>query len=189
MSHMSICWDFQYSFECVAPLSLPAFVELQRVVAHVKKIVRIQTMTKPIMDLISHLHLSWKRRITRDLAPYGVNPKQIFLLRRLDESEGIAPSEIAELLYADRPSITSMLGTMERMGWIERAKDARDGRRLLVRITAQGRATLASVPKPLWRSGKTAFDPTASLTPEERSELTRLLGKLAQAFEQDNDNE
>lgn len=136
------------------------------------------------MELVSRAHLGWKRRVARGLAPHGIAPKQVFLLRKLAEAGSLAPSELAELVYADRPSATSMLGTMERAGWVSRRRDPGNGRRVIVEITARGRAKLASVPLRLWRSGKTAFDPEAALTPAERAEAIRLLEKLNAALDE-----
>lgn len=130
------------------------------------------------MELISRAHLAWKRRVAKDLAPYGLNPKQIFVLRKLQETGGLAPSEIAELTFADRPTATSMIGTLERAGLVKRRRDPENGRRVIVELSSPGRAKLESVPQSLWRSGRTSFDPEACLSREERQELTRLLEKL-----------
>lgn len=135
-------------------------------------------MSGRILELVSMIHLDWKRRVARDLAPHGVNPKQIFLLRKLKESGGLLPSEIATLLHADRPSVTSMLGTLEREGWITRRQDPANRKRIIVELSASGREKLASVPERLWRSGKTRLDPEGCLDAEERTELGRLLEKL-----------
>ena len=136
-------------------------------------------MSGAILELVSRIHLGWKRRVARDLRPHAVSPKQLFLLRKLRSSGGLAPSAIADLLFADRPTVTSMLATLERAGWIHRDPDPEDGRRGIIRISARGTEKLASVPERLWRSGRTSFDPEACLTPAERTELTRLLTKLA----------
>ncbi len=130
------------------------------------------------MELVSRAHLTWKRRVARDLLPHGLNPKQIFVLRKLRETGSLAPSQIADLVFADRPSVTSMLDTLGRASWIARRRDPSNGKRVLVDITASGRRKLTSVPEHLWRSGKTRFDPEAALTPEERDTLVRLLEKL-----------
>jgi DNA-binding MarR family transcriptional regulator len=140
-------------------------------------------MTRYILERVARIHLAWKRRITRNLAPHGVNPKQVFLLRKLQETGGLAPSAIAELLYADRPTVTSMLGTLERAGWIVRGPDPADGRRSRVELHPRGAAKLASIPQRLWRSGKTDPDPEAVLAPEDREVLLRLLDKLLQGLE------
>jgi DNA-binding MarR family transcriptional regulator len=135
-------------------------------------------MSGDLMELVSRAHLRWKRRIARDLVPYGINPKQIFLLRKLVEAGSLAPSEVADLAFADRPTATSLLGTMERAGWITRRRDPADGKRVIVEITAAGRRKLTSVPLRLWRTGKTTFDPAAALSAAERDEAIRLLEKL-----------
>lgn len=142
-------------------------------------------MSGRILELVSRVHLSWKRRVARNLAPYGLNPKQAFVLRRLREAGGLAPSAIAELLFADRPTVTSMLGTLERAGWVTRRGDPGDGRRVVIEISASGLAKLASVPEALWRSGRTAFDPEGCLDEVERGTLMRLLEKLAAGLEED----
>jgi DNA-binding MarR family transcriptional regulator len=130
------------------------------------------------MELISRAHLLWKRRIARDLLPFGISPKQIYVLRELAESGGLTPSGVADLIFADRPTATSMLNTLERAGWISRRPDPRNRRQVIVEIASRGRAKLASVPVHLWRTGKTAFDPEAALSTAERAEMTRLLEKL-----------
>jgi DNA-binding MarR family transcriptional regulator len=131
-----------------------------------------------LMELISRAHLQWKRRVARDLLPHGVSPKQVYLLRRLRDEGPLTPSAIADLVFADRPSVTSMLGTLERAGWIGRRRDPANRRRVLVDITPEGTRKLASVPERLWRSGRTRFDPEAGLTPSERAAAIRLLEKL-----------
>lgn len=141
-------------------------------------------MSGRILELISRVHLSHKRRVARELAPYAINPKQVFLLRKLKETGGLAPSAIAELLFADRPTVTSMLGTLERAGWVTRRGDPGDGRRVVIEASAAGVAKLASVPEGLWRTGRTAFDPEVWLDAEERRDLRRLLEKLADALEE-----
>lgn len=140
-------------------------------------------MAADLMELVSRAHLTWKRRIARDLLPFGIQPKQIYVLRKLAASDGLTPSRIADLLYADRPSATSMLNTLERAGWITRAADPENRKQVIVRITRKGRAKLASVPEPLWRTGKTTIDPEERLSVAERAELRRLLGKLDTGIE------
>ena len=130
------------------------------------------------MELVSRTHLAWTRRVARNLAPFGLNPKNAYVLRQLVARAVMSPSDIAELVYADRPTTTSLLDTLERNGWITRQRNPDNRREVQVRITPAGRSKIASVPEELWRSGKTCFDPEAGLTAIERAELVRLLTKL-----------
>ncbi len=138
---------------------------------------RSRTPPGRVLELVSRAHLQWKRHVTRNLLPYGIGPKQIYVLRKLGEGE-LAPSRIAELLFADRPTVTSMLRTLERAGWIARRRDPGNGTRVLVTLTARGRAKLGSVPERLWRTGRTRPDPEACLSVRERFRLLRTLTKL-----------
>ena len=135
------------------------------------------------MELVARIHLGWKRQVARDLVPYGVNPKQIYLLRKLREVERMAPSEIAELLYADRPTVTSMLNTMERAGWISRRRDPVSAKQVIVAITSKGSKKLESVPQQLWRTGRIRATPEDCLNAAERAELVRLLEKMNASVE------
>jgi DNA-binding MarR family transcriptional regulator len=122
--------------------------------------------------------------VAQNLVPYGITPKQIFLLRELRAQHSLSPSEIASMLYADRPTTTSMLSTLERAGWITRRRDPDNGKRVVVELSPAGAAKLESVPERLWRSGRTRLDPEAALTVAERTALTRLLDKLEAALEE-----
>lgn len=137
------------------------------------------------MELVARAHLRFKRRVARELLPHHIGPKQIYVLRQLAESGGLSPSQLAQLVFADRPSATSMLNTLERAGWVRRRAHPEDGRQVVVQITAQGRRKLASVPLGLWRTGHTAFDPEARLKPAEREQLVRLLEKLNAALDEE----
>jgi len=50
----------------------------------------------------------------------------------------LSPTEIAERLLLTTASITSLLNTLERRGWILREADARDRRRQLISLTDEG---------------------------------------------------
>ncbi|WPC67173.1 MarR family transcriptional regulator [Rhodoferax ferrireducens] len=130
------------------------------------------------LELISEIHLDWKRHVARALAPHGITPKQIFLLRKLKQSATLTPSEVAVLIHGDRPSTTSMLDTLERSSWICRQRDPSNGKRVIITLTDAGMEKLASVPERLWRSGKVPSDPESCLERDEREELTRLLQKM-----------
>ncbi len=135
-------------------------------------------MATALVDQIGRIHLTWKRRIAQDLAPYEITPKQIYVLRELRARRSLTPSEIADMLYADRPTTTSMLSTLERAGWITRRRDPDNGKRVIVEISPAGVRKLESVPERLWRSGRMALEPEHALTAAEQRTLRRLLDKL-----------
>jgi DNA-binding MarR family transcriptional regulator len=52
--------------------------------------------------------------------------------------EPLSPTEIAERLLLTTASITSLLYTLERRGWIRRQSDPRDRRKQLISLTGEG---------------------------------------------------
>lgn len=134
------------------------------------------------MDRIGRIHLTWKRHVAQNLAPYEITPKQIYLLRELRAHRSLTPSAIADMLYADRPTTTSMLSTLERAGWITRRRDPENGKRVIVELARAGVRKLASVPERLWRSGRMELEPEDALNPTEQRTLSRLLDKLEGAL-------
>jgi DNA-binding MarR family transcriptional regulator len=137
-----------------------------------------------ILARVSRLHLGWKRYVQQQLLPFRVSPKQLFVLRALDERGFLLPSEIARMVHADRPTVSSMVRTMERAGWVALEGDPDDGRRRRVVLRAAGRELLRRIPARAWRSGKTRVDPEACLSRSERRVLHELLGRMSRAIEE-----
>ena len=137
-----------------------------------------------ILARVSRLHLDWKRYVQQQLQPFGVAPKQLFVLRALDERGYLLPSEIARMVHADRPTVSSMIRTMERAGWVALEGDPDDGRRRRVVLRAAGRQLLRRVPARSWRSGETLVDPEACLGASERRVLHELLGRMCESIEE-----
>ncbi len=140
-----------------------------------------------IMARISFLHLTWVRHLTRALRPWGVTPKQIYLLRQLSERPYLYPAQVARLLFCDRPTATSIVNTMERRKWVKRTTDPDNRKFVRIAITAKGKKKLAAVPLDKYRTGHTEFDPISCLKPNEQQQLSRLLKKLREHLEQLNE--
>jgi len=137
-----------------------------------------------IMARVSRLHLGWKRYVQRRLQPYGVTPKQLYVLRQIQERGHLLPSEVARMVHADRPTVSALCRTMERRGWIASEPADDDGRKRHLVTLRAGRELLRRVPADRWRSGATPIDPEDCLTAAERRKLHELLGKMCAAVEE-----
>ena len=127
------------------------------------------------ISILGVIFLTWRRCLQKRLHPRGITLKQLYVLRRLEKTGTLSPSRIAELLFCDRPTATSILNTMKRYGWIESAKDPKNRRHHLIRLSPAGREKLASL------EGFTLdpdFDPMGCFTESEREVFTELLRKL-----------
>jgi DNA-binding MarR family transcriptional regulator len=75
----------------------------------------------------------------RVMAPYGVTPEQWALLVRLWERDERSQTELANLTFRDKPSVTRLIDGLERAGLIVRARDPEDGRSHRIVLTRAGR--------------------------------------------------
>jgi DNA-binding MarR family transcriptional regulator len=115
------------------------------------------------------------------LARYGLNQARLIILVLLDNSENgsMRSSELAEHASVSRATITGLLDTLEKAGFVERSEDVRDRRASCVKITSKGSALLHKV-KPLlirWAEGI-----LSALSVRERGQLVALLRKTQKAF-------
>jgi DNA-binding MarR family transcriptional regulator len=62
----------------------------------------------------------------------------------LERREVLNPSQIADMLYADRPTATLIIGNLQKSGWVAKEQDPENRRRFRVVITPRGRRKLDS---------------------------------------------
>ena len=98
-------------------------------------------------------------------------------LRQLAKDEFLLPSQIAKMLFCDRPTATVIIKNMEKQGWLAQEQDIYDRRQIRVIITDKGRAKLAEIELP-WEQIVSSFDPLACFSEQEVAELDQLLVKL-----------
>jgi len=93
------------------------------------------------------------RLITQAYTPFldqlGITYPQYLVLMVLWEKDAQPVNDIAKRLYLETNTVTPLLKRMEASGLVERLRDAGDGRKVVVRLTAAGKALegrAASVP-------------------------------------------
>jgi homoprotocatechuate degradation regulator HpaR len=79
------------------------------------------------------------------LARHDITEQQWRILRVLAESDAVDATEVAARAVILAPSLTRTIRLLEERGLMERGQDAADRRRILLRITAEGRRVIASV--------------------------------------------
>jgi DNA-binding MarR family transcriptional regulator len=115
------------------------------------------------------------------LARHGLNQARLIILILLDNSANgsMRSSELAEHANVSRATMTGLLDTMEKAGFIERSEDARDRRASRVRITSKGKALLHKVQPLLFRWTEGIL---SALSAREQGQLVALLRKTQKAF-------
>lgn len=69
----------------------------------------------------------------------GLTYPQYLALLALWERDGLTVSELGQRLFLDSGTLTPLLKRLEAAGLLSRLRDTADERRVLVRLTAQGR--------------------------------------------------
>jgi DNA-binding MarR family transcriptional regulator len=87
----------------------------------------------------------------------------------------LPPSIIAERLLVRRPTLTGVLGTLERRGLVHRLPHATDGRMALIAITPAGEAAIRAL-RPALHAAERRW--LACLTDAEQRQLLQLVARL-----------
>ena len=90
------------------------------------------------------------RGVERVLRSAGISPNQYNVLRILRGSpQGLPCREIGERMISRDPDITRLLDRLEKAGLVSRARETKDRRMVLTRITPQGLRLLAELDAPI----------------------------------------
>ncbi|MBD3402686.1 MarR family transcriptional regulator [candidate division GN15 bacterium] len=117
--------------------------------------------------------------LSQVLKEFGISEPQFNALRILrGAGEPLSCHEIGERMITRVPDITRLLDRLEQRGLIERRRSESDRRVIFVSISADGRALLKRLDRPV---AKYQRERLAHLSERERTQLVRLLGKLRQA--------
>jgi DNA-binding MarR family transcriptional regulator len=122
-----------------------------------------------------------------DLQAIGLSVPRMRLLTWLFVEEqhgstaGMSPSHLSHYQHISKNTVSSLLGSLEEQGLIERTLSSEDKRSFQIRLTRKGRE-LVHATLPTHNSSMTeAF---AALTAEEQKTLLKILHKLRQSLTQ-----
>jgi DNA-binding MarR family transcriptional regulator len=110
--------------------------------------------------------------------PFDLRPVEFTLLMLLQTNEQASPKQISTALRMPAPHVTTLVDRLAARDLITRQRHPHDGRAVRVVLTEAGQALVGR----LQTVSLTMEDGVqATLTPAERSQLKRLLLKLAQS--------
>jgi MarR family transcriptional regulator, lower aerobic nicotinate degradation pathway regulator len=118
----------------------------------------------------------FKARAVRELTEAGFSQYHYSVLAVLAEQPRGTQATIADTLGLDRSQLVGILDALEERGLISRQRDAKDRRRHLVSLTADGRRTIGRLRATINRLEEELFAP---LDPDSREQLHRMLLRLA----------
>src|SRR5438477_4060914 len=78
----------------------------------------------------------WSRRLWQD---YGLTAPQLAVLREILGGQNVSPGTLAQVLHLSQPTVTGILGRLERRGLIRRERSTTDRRSVIIAATEQGK--------------------------------------------------
>ena len=130
---------------------------------------------------MAHVIHMFKRYRQSHVTAFGVTVPQFNALVQLERYGELNPSQIADLLFSDRPTTTVVIKNLERRGWVERDRDEANRKYVIIRITEAGKDKLREL-KEAEESQCGDFEPLSCFTEEELSQLEVMLDKLILHF-------
>jgi len=115
------------------------------------------------------------------LAPLGLTYPQYLVMLALWEADGLTVSALGDRLALDSGTLTPLLKRLEAQGQLSRERDAKDERRVIVRLTPAGRqlkVRARKVPQEVGRASGCELSEIVDLTRQltsVRDALTRHL--------------
>lgn len=159
----------------------------------VDRIVAAWRHERPDLDVSPMEILSRVSRLARQLdlarkssfSDYGIEGwafDVLSALRRSGEPYQLSPSTLLQETLVTSGTMTNRIDRLVTAGWVERLPDPGDRRGVLVRLTADGRATVDSALADLLVKEREIL---SDLTPAGRRKLASLLRQLSTGFDGD----
>jgi MarR family transcriptional regulator, organic hydroperoxide resistance regulator len=134
-----------------------------------------------VLDAYPRIYFACHTRHVRDpQTGAALSAHQASILDHLDEVDPLSTTALAEHMGVTVATMSLALDRLERKGYVRRARDPQDRRRVLVRVTAAGVRV---------REAKSVLDPArveqvlAQLAPADRAAALEGLALLARASE------
>lgn len=136
-----------------------------------------QALTRQVSFLLAQLGAHATQRFTDRIAPLGLTPPDIGVLRMIAMSPGRSQRALAEELGVVPSRVVALLDNLDRKGLVERRRSTTDRRNHELHPTPAAYQLMGE----LWPLLQThEADLTAALSPAERDQLASLLGRIAE---------
>jgi DNA-binding MarR family transcriptional regulator len=129
-----------------------------------------------LADIVMLLQRCFMLRLSEQLSKGQVSFPQFFLLGHVGSAEkNLSMSAIAERMNHTTAAATGLVDRLEKLGYVQRATDLSDRRKVFVCITAKGRKLVASIRQDIVQNLQKVM---ATLTPEEQRMWLQIYEKV-----------
>lgn len=128
-----------------------------------------------IRDAERELHTLAMRSFDPVQVPSELTIRQFQVLVLLRAEPGTTGAALAETMRISTPTVSGLVDRLVAGGWVCRAQDQVDRRRVLLRLTEQAEEMLADLEEPARQAKEVVL---TRLRDDELADLERLLGRL-----------
>ncbi|MFG1710359.1 MULTISPECIES: MarR family winged helix-turn-helix transcriptional regulator [Nonomuraea] len=122
-----------------------------------------------------------RQRIEVEVGGWGLTGKELRVLAYAHDA-AMSQRDLTALARMDRTTMTEVINTLERLGYVRRVRNTADRRKYLVTVTEDGARVVEEV---LAHMAKVEADFLGALTPVERSLLNDMVARLFIAHDPD----
>lgn len=119
--------------------------------------------------------LMWTTMVSEE-----ITPPQFAVLNGIVREPGIDQKRLGEQVSLDRSTVADVVARLTRRGMIERVRDPKDGRRNVLKLTAEGEAVFGELASRSEEMNTLLFAP---LDDQERDTLMALMTRLVRSGE------
>lgn len=135
--------------------------------------------------LLKQASTALRRAMEEALRPLGLSVTQYACLELLAQCPGLSNSELARGAFVTRQSMSVVLHTLERQGYVARPAEAPVGKVLPTRLTSSGRLELRAATAAV-RSVEVRM--LAGMTEDEQTEAFRALQRMVRSLSDAGDD-
>lgn len=132
-------------------------------------------ITASLTYLLAQANRVVSSALERSLAAEGAQVEHWRILEVLSDEQGRSMGELAQLVLMNHPALTKMMDRMVSRGWVHRAADEADSRRVVVFITDEGLEFVARLRERVETYQESLFD---SIGDRRADQLKKLLNTL-----------
>ncbi len=101
-----------------------------------------QSRAIELWDLLTAVSASFKRTISMQMDAAALKPVEVKILSILKDNGGMQINAIADELSVTGPWITGIVNSMEGKGYVQKIRNQKDRRRMIVTMTPSGKKKL-----------------------------------------------
>jgi DNA-binding MarR family transcriptional regulator len=136
--------------------------------------------TRDILDAVRRIVRTLHESSRASEKAFGLSGAQLFVLQKLAESPGLSLNALAAETHTHQSSVSTVVSRLVERGLVLRAASPEDGRRLELRVSAEGRRLVSRAPDAAQARLIQAIE---QLPAGRRQTLARLLGELTEAMD------